>query len=100
MLYNIEADEKVCVRLYARAGYEMRLGGVKSEVSDWSDHQRELRALIFFPDDHREREPRSDRSYVPAFRYGETEFSYKGYQERPDLRDTSINCMSVHNLDR
>jgi len=99
VLYNIEANDKVCVHLYARAGYEMRFGGVGSEISNWSDRQRELRTLFFFPDDHRKREPRSDRSDVPAFRYGENEFSYEGHQERPDLRDTSINCMSVHNLD-
>ena len=100
MLYNIEANDKVCVHLYARAGYKMRVGGVGSEISNWSDRQRELRTLIFFPNDHRKREARSDRSDVPAFRYGENELSYESHQERPDLRDTSINWMSVHNLDR
>jgi len=53
VLCNIEADDKACVCFYARAGYEMRFGGVRLEISDWSDRQRELRALVFFPDDHR-----------------------------------------------
>jgi len=63
--------------------------------ADWSDGQRELRTLILLPDDHRNQEPRSDSSDVSAFRYGETEFSYEGHQERPDLRDTSMDQMSV-----
>ena len=94
-IYNIEAYDKVCVRLYARAEYEMRL-----EISDWSDCQWELRALVFLPDDHRKEHDRSGRSYVPAFRCGEAEFSYEGHQERPDLPDTSKNWMSARNLDR
>ena len=94
-IYNIEAYDKVYVRLYARAEYEMRL-----EISDWSDCQWELRALVFLPDDHRKEHDRSGRSYVPAFRYGEAEFSYEGHQERPDLPDTSKNWMSARNLDR
>jgi len=74
--------------------------GVKLDVSNCSDRQRELRALVFFPDNRRDRHHSSDSSYIPALRYGEAEFSDEGHQERPNLRDTSTNWVSVCNLDR
>ena len=73
---------------------------MRLEISDWSDRQRELRALVFLPDNRGKQHHNLDRSDVLALRYGETEFSYEGHQKRPDLRDTSINRMSVRNLDR
>jgi hypothetical protein len=65
------------------------------EISNRSDRQRELRALVFLPDDHRGRGPMSGDSDVPALWYGETEFPYEGHQQRPDLYDTEMNCMWV-----
>ena len=96
MVYNLETDNKVCMRR------GMRFGGVRLEISNRSDRQRELRALIFLPDDNRNHDPRSGNSTsdVPALRYGETELPYEGHQERSDLCDTLMNWMSVHNLDR
>ena len=74
--------------------------GVRLEISNWSDRQRELRALIFLSDDHRNQNPTLGSLDVPALRYGEIKFPYQGHQERPDLRDTLVNWMSVHNSDR
>jgi len=98
MMYSIETDNKVRVRRDAR-GYEIRFGPVRLEISDWSDRQRELRALVFLPDDRGNQHQSSDSSDVPTLWYRETKFSYEGHQERPELRDTSMNRMSVHNLD-
>jgi len=98
MAYSSEADNKLCVRRNARV-YEVRFGRVRLNIFDWSNCQWELRALIFLPDDHRNRNHGSGNSNVPALRYGETELSYEGHQEHPDLRDTSMNRVSVHNLD-
>ena len=97
MMYSIETDNKARVRRDAR---EYEFGRVRLEISDWSDRQRELRALVFLPDNRGNQHHNLDCSDVPALRYGETEFSYEGHQERPELRDTSINRMSVHNLGR
>jgi len=92
MMYSIETDNKA-------RGYEIRFGPVRLEISDWSDRQRELGALVFLPDDRGNQHQSSDSSDVPALWYRETKFSYEGHQERPELRDTSMNRMSVHNLD-
>jgi hypothetical protein len=62
------------------------------------DPQRELRALIFLPGDHRNKNPRSGSPDVLALWYGETEFPNEGHQERSDLRDTWMNRMSVQKL--
>jgi len=70
--------------------------GVRLEISNWSDRQRELGALIFLPDDHWNQNPTLGSLDVPAFRYGEIKFPYEGHQERPDLRDTLVNWMSIH----
>ena len=78
----------------------MRFGGVRLEIYNRSDRQWELRALILLPDDHGNQNRRSGSSDVPTLRYGETEFPYEGHQERLDLPDTSMNWISVHNLDR
>ena len=87
MVYNIGTDNKVCVRkTYTGA----RFDGINLEISNWRDRQRELRALIFLPNDNRNFNPKSSNSDVPALRYGETEFPYEGHQERLDLRDTSM----------
>jgi len=77
---HIKVDDKVCVRFG---------GGL--EISNWSDHQRELSTLIFLTNDYRDKNPRSECSDVPALRYGETELPYEGHQERLHLRDASIN---------
>jgi hypothetical protein len=61
---------------------------VNLEIFNKGDHQRELRALIFLPGDHRNQKSRSGTSDVPALWYGETEFPYEGHQEHLDLRDT------------
>ena len=98
-MYSIETDNRACVRRDARR-YEVRFGGVRLKIFNWSDRQRELRAPVFFPDDHRNQHQGTQSSDVPAFRYGETEFSYEGHQERPNLRDTSTNCVSVHSPGR
>ena len=90
----MKTDDKACVHRDTR-GYEVRSGGVSLKISDWSDRQRELRALVFLPDDRRNQHQSPDSSDPPALRYGEIEFSYKGHQERPELRDTSMNRMSV-----
>jgi len=91
MVYNIETDNKVCVRRDAR-GYEVGFGlGVRSKISDWGDRQRELRAPVFLPDDRRNQHPSPESSDAPPLRYGETEFSYERHQERPELRNTSAN---------
>ena len=87
MVYNIGMDNKVCVRkTYTGA----RFDGIILEISNWRDRQRELRALIFLPNDNGNQNPRSGSSDVPALRYGKTEFPYEGHQERLDLRDTSM----------
>jgi hypothetical protein len=64
---------------------------MKLEIPNWSDRQRELSALVFLPNDHRNWSPTSGSSDVPAFWYGETELPYEGHQERPGLRDTWMN---------
>ena len=99
MGYSSETENKVCVRRDAHEYEVLKVRRVRLEISDRSDRQRELRALVFLPDDRRNQHQSSDSSDVPAFRYGETEFSYEGHQERPDLRDTSMNRMSVNNPD-
>ena len=78
IMYSIETDNKARVRRDARE-YEIRFGRARLEVSDWSDRQRELRALVFLPDNRRSQHHSSDSSNVPALRYGEAEFSYEGY---------------------
>ena len=85
-----------CAKTYTGMGFK----GARLDISNWSDHQRELRALIFLPDDHRNKNPRSECSDVPALRYGETELPYEGHQERLHLRNTSMDWMSAHGLDR
>ena len=90
-IQSIEADNKrACAETHAGTSL-IRFGGVRTETSDRSDRQRELRALVFLSDDCRNQHQSPDSSDVPAFRYGETEFSYEGRQERLDLCDTSIN---------
>ena len=82
MAYSSEAENEVCVCRDAY-GYEVRSGGaVRLDIShgaDWNDRQWELRALVFLSDNRRNRNHSSNSPNVPAFRYGETEFSYEGY---------------------
>jgi len=81
-----------CACAETHAGTRSGLEGLKTP--DWSDRQRELRAPIFLPDDHRNQDRSSGGSGgsdVHVLRYGETEFSYEGHQERPELGDTSVN---------
>ena len=94
MMHSIETDNKSRVRRDAR-GYEIRFGRVRLEISNWSDRQRKLRALVLLPDDRGNQHQGSDISDVPALRYREPKFSYEGHQERPELGDTSMNRMSV-----
>ena len=63
---------------------------IRLDIPDRSDCQRELKTLIFLPDDHRNQNPRPGSSDVPAFRYGETEFSDEGHEERLDLCDALL----------
>ena len=94
MMHSIETDNKARARKDAR-GYEIRFGRVRLEISDWSDLQRKLRALVFLPDDRGNQHQSSDISDISALRYREPKFSYEGHQERPELGDTSMNQMSV-----
>ena len=82
--------KRACAETHA--GTKSGLEGLKTP--DWSDRQRELRAPIFLPNDHRNQDRSSGSSggsNVHALRYRETEFPYEGHQERPELRDTSMN---------
>ena len=94
IMYSIETDNKARVRRDARE-YEIRFGRARLEVSDWSDRQRELGALVFLPDDCGNQHQGSEISDLPALRYREPKLSYQGHQERPELGDTSMNRMSV-----
>jgi len=75
-MYSIERDNKARMRRDAR-GYEIKFGRVRLEISDWSDRQRELRALVFLPDDRGNQHQSSDSSDVSALRYREPKFSYE-----------------------
>ena len=98
--YNIAILKRIikCTWVETHAG--MRRRGVRLGTPNWSDRQRELRASTFLPDDYRNKKPRSGSSDVPALRYGETEFPYESHQECLHLHETSMNWMSVRNLDR
>ena len=71
MMYSIETDNKARVCRDARE-YEIRFGRERLEISDWSDRQRELRALVFLPDDRGNQHQGSDISDVSAL----SPFSY------------------------
>ena len=63
---------------------------VRSDISDRSNLQRELRAPIFLPNNDGNQNPRPGRSNIPAFRNGKVEFPDKGDQERLDLCEAAI----------
>lgn len=76
------------VNVYMRT--DARASKVRSDISDRSNLQWELRTLIFFPNDDGNQKPGPGSPNIPPFRYGKIEFPDEGHQERLDLCEAAM----------
>jgi len=67
-----------------------------SDISDRSDLQRELRTLVFFPNDDGSQNPGPGSPDIPPFWYGEIEFPDQGHQKRLDLCEAAVGFFNKY----